>query len=197
MFGQHVPGVIFLAFVIGGLVVNRPITESLVAWLRPGWVRRHLAEHDWTNEDARAYHRLHMGLTLAVAATQTLHLAAATAVILTLPVTSPTACSSCSHSPPTSRSWSSRSAGSDDSSCTTRSLIRDRDTKNSAAAAAGHPLSRVTLSVPGMQNPRGTNLFRGYTHMLRKQGGGGPPQPGPPQPGPPRPGILRTGGGIS
>jgi hypothetical protein len=37
-------------------------------------------------EDARGYHRLHMGLTLAVAATQTLHLAAATAVILTLPV---------------------------------------------------------------------------------------------------------------
>jgi hypothetical protein len=46
-----------------------------------GW-QRHLAEHDWTNEDARAYHRPHMGLTLAVAAPRTLHLANDVAVLV-------------------------------------------------------------------------------------------------------------------
>jgi hypothetical protein len=86
MFGQHTPGVIFLVFVIGSIVVKRPFTESLVSWLRPGWVQRHIADHDWTNADARAYHRMHVGLTLAVIAVQTLHLTVAAAVIMTLPV---------------------------------------------------------------------------------------------------------------
>jgi hypothetical protein len=39
MFGQRIPEVIFLAFVIGGLAVNRRVTESLVAWLRPSYPR--------------------------------------------------------------------------------------------------------------------------------------------------------------
>jgi hypothetical protein len=30
MFGQHIPGVTFLAFVIGGRALGRPATESLV-----------------------------------------------------------------------------------------------------------------------------------------------------------------------
>jgi hypothetical protein len=86
MFGQHIPGVISLAFVIAGLVVKRPVTESLVSWLRPGWVQQHIADHDWTPADARAYHRMHVRLTLAVIAAQTLHLAVASVVILALPV---------------------------------------------------------------------------------------------------------------
>jgi hypothetical protein len=86
MFGQQIPGLIFLVLVIGSLVVKRPVTESLVSWLRPGWVQQHIADHDWTPADARAYHRMHVRLTLAVTVAQTLHLAAASVVILTLPV---------------------------------------------------------------------------------------------------------------
>jgi hypothetical protein len=86
LFSQHIPGVIFLVFVIGGLVVKRPITESLVTWLRPGWVQQHIAAHDWTASDARAFHRMHVRLTLAVVAAQTLHLVIGSVVILTLPI---------------------------------------------------------------------------------------------------------------
>ena len=86
MFGQHLPGVIFLGFVIGSLIAKRPITESLLAWLRPGWVEQHIAEHAWNADDLRAYHRTHVQLTLAIIAAQTLHLIAASTVILTVPV---------------------------------------------------------------------------------------------------------------
>lgn len=86
MLGQHIPGVVFEMFVLVGLAMNRPATESLVAWIRPGWVQQHITQHRWTPADAHAYHRMHMRLTLAVAALQLLHLIAATVVILTLSV---------------------------------------------------------------------------------------------------------------
>jgi hypothetical protein len=86
MLGQHIPGVVFELSVLGGLAMNRPITESIVSWIRPGWVEQHLAEHAWTEADARAYHRMHIRLSLAVAILQILHLTAAVLVIFSLPV---------------------------------------------------------------------------------------------------------------
>jgi hypothetical protein len=86
MLGQHIPGVVFEIFVIVGLIRNRPITESLIEWFRPGWVHHHIANHTWTENDAGAYHRTHMRLSLAIVVAQMLHLIAATIVIFTLPV---------------------------------------------------------------------------------------------------------------
>jgi hypothetical protein len=86
MLGSHIPGIVFEIFLIVSLIRNRPITESLIEWFRPGWVHRHIANHAWTKNDAHAYHRTHMRLTLAVAVAHTLHLTAATIVIFTLPV---------------------------------------------------------------------------------------------------------------
>lgn len=86
MFGQHIPGIVFGIFLIVSLIRNRPATELLVDWFRPGWVRHHIANHMWTDNDARAYHRTHVGLTFAVTTAHLLHLIAAAAVILMLPV---------------------------------------------------------------------------------------------------------------
>ncbi|WP_052915627.1 VC0807 family protein [Mycobacterium haemophilum] len=86
MLGSHIPGVVFEIFVIIGLIRSRPITESLIEWFRPGWIQHHIANHTWSDGDARAYHRTHMRLTLAVGIAQILHLTAATIVIFTLPV---------------------------------------------------------------------------------------------------------------
>jgi hypothetical protein len=86
MLGSHIPGIVFEIFLIAGLIRSRPITESLIEWFRPGWVHHHIADHAWTENNANAYHRTHMRLTLAVAVAHTLHLTAATIVIFTLPV---------------------------------------------------------------------------------------------------------------
>ncbi|MEE3067437.1 MAG: VC0807 family protein [Actinomycetota bacterium] len=86
MLGQHIPGVVFEIFVIVGLIRHRPITASLIEWFRPGWVQHHIADHNWTEDDASAYHRTHMRLSLTIAVTQLAHLIAATIVIFTLPV---------------------------------------------------------------------------------------------------------------
>jgi hypothetical protein len=86
MLGQHIPGIVFEIFVIIGLVRNRPITESLLAWLRPGWVEQHITQRDWGTAETHAYHRTHQRLTLAVAIAGLLHLVAAAIVIFTLPV---------------------------------------------------------------------------------------------------------------
>lgn len=86
MFGQHIPGIVFGVFLIASLIRNRPATELLVEWFRPGWVQHHIANHTWTDNDAHAYHRTHVRLTLGVTTAHLLHLIAATVVILTLPV---------------------------------------------------------------------------------------------------------------
>jgi hypothetical protein len=86
MFGQHLPGVVFLAFVLGSLVIRKPVTESLLKWLRPQWVHDHASGPRQCADAATAYHRTHMRLTAAIAFAQTLHLAAAAIVILTLSV---------------------------------------------------------------------------------------------------------------
>ncbi|AKN15763.1 hypothetical protein MHAE_08013 [Mycobacterium haemophilum DSM 44634] len=57
---------VFEIFVIAGLIRNRPITESLIEWFRPGWVAHHITNHAWSEKDARAYHSTHMRLTLAL-----------------------------------------------------------------------------------------------------------------------------------
>lgn len=86
MVGQHIPGVVFQLFVTVGLFRQRPITQSLVNWLRPGWVPQHTANREHSDAEARAYHSKHMRLTLAVAIAGFVHLAAAAIVIFTLPV---------------------------------------------------------------------------------------------------------------
>jgi hypothetical protein len=86
MFGQHLPGVVFLAFVLGSLVMRRPMTESIVNWLRPQWIHQHATSPTWGAEEAAGYRRTHMYLTSAIAGVQTLHLVAASIVILTLSV---------------------------------------------------------------------------------------------------------------
>ncbi|OBG88671.1 hypothetical protein A5699_16350 [Mycobacterium sp. E802] len=86
MLGQHIPGVVFQLFVTVGLFRQRPITESLVNWLRPGWVQQYIANREQSDAEARAFHRKHMRLTLAVAIAGFVHLAAAAFVIFTLPV---------------------------------------------------------------------------------------------------------------
>jgi hypothetical protein len=67
MLGSHTPGIVFEIFLIAGLIRSRPITESLIEWFRPGWVHHHITNHAWTANDAHAYRRTHMRLTLAVA----------------------------------------------------------------------------------------------------------------------------------
>jgi hypothetical protein len=86
MFGQHLPGVVFLAFVFGSLVMRKPMTEALVKWLRPQWVHDHMSQAGRTTDEACAYRRTHMRLTATIAVAQTLHLVAAAIVILTLSV---------------------------------------------------------------------------------------------------------------
>lgn len=86
MLGQLLPGVVFELFLIAGVIKNEPITESLVEWVRPGWVEQHVAKHEWTPADARVHHRIHMHLTLVVVILQLLHLLAAVLIIFTLPV---------------------------------------------------------------------------------------------------------------
>ncbi|WP_198730508.1 VC0807 family protein [Mycolicibacterium baixiangningiae] len=86
MFGQKLPGVVFLAFVLGSLAMGKPMTEAFVKWIRPQWVPDHTTQAGRTAHEARAYHRTHMRLTTCIAAAQTLHLAAASIVILTLSV---------------------------------------------------------------------------------------------------------------
>ncbi len=36
MFGQHIPGMVFGISLIASLIRNRPATELLVEWFRPG-----------------------------------------------------------------------------------------------------------------------------------------------------------------
>ena len=86
LFSGHIAGVIFEIVVIGGLIMNKPITELIVSWIRPGWVEQHIAEHDWTPADAQAYHRMHMRVSLAIAILQAAHLIAVVPIILLLPV---------------------------------------------------------------------------------------------------------------
>ena len=86
MFGQHLPGVVFLVFVLGSLAVRKPMTEALVKWLRPQWVHDHISTTGLSTDRTSAYHRTHMQLTSAIAVAQALHLAAASIVILTLSV---------------------------------------------------------------------------------------------------------------
>lgn len=86
MLGQHAPGVIIELFLVISLARNKPATETLLGWIRPGWVQQHIADHEWSDADAQAYHRTHLRLTQAVAVIQMLHLIAATIVIFTLDV---------------------------------------------------------------------------------------------------------------
>ncbi|BBY67738.1 VC0807 family protein [Mycolicibacterium helvum] len=86
MLGQHIPGVVFQVFVFVGLARNRPITESLLAWLRPDWAQLRVCQHDQHSAEARIYHRLHMRLTLAVATAGLIHLIVAAVVIFAVPV---------------------------------------------------------------------------------------------------------------
>ncbi|WP_305800095.1 VC0807 family protein [Mycobacterium sp. GA-1841] len=86
MLGQHIPGVVFQVFLMVGLARNRPVTEALLAWLRPDWVEQQIAKHRWTAAEIEGYHRKQMRLTLVVAAAGLIHLIAAAAVIFTLPV---------------------------------------------------------------------------------------------------------------
>jgi len=85
MLGQHAPGVIIELFLIVSLARNKPATETMLNWIRPGWVDRHIADHEWSQTDAQAYHRTHLGLTSTVAIIQLVHLGIATIVIFTLP----------------------------------------------------------------------------------------------------------------
>lgn len=84
MLGQHAPGVIIELFLIVSLARNRPATETMLNWIRPGWVARHIADHEWSQTDAQAYHRTHLVLTSTVAIIQLVHLVVATVVIFTL-----------------------------------------------------------------------------------------------------------------
>ena len=86
MFGQHIPGVVFLVFVLGSLAVRKPMTEAIVKWLRPQWFHNHTTTPGRSTEKTSASHRTHMRLTTAIAVAQALHLAAASIVILTLSV---------------------------------------------------------------------------------------------------------------
>ena len=83
---HQVPGTLVALFFIGGAVLNKPVTELIVSWLRPGSVQQHIAEHHWTDGDARAYRRMHMRLTRLAAALQAAHLAAAVPILILVPV---------------------------------------------------------------------------------------------------------------
>lgn len=86
LLSEHISGVVFAVWVFCGLVLRKPVTETIVAWVRPGWVERHIDRNAWTPCQAQAYHRAHMRLSLGVAVLHTAHLGAIAVIILTLPI---------------------------------------------------------------------------------------------------------------
>ncbi|GAB7066092.1 hypothetical protein H7J06_02155 [Mycobacterium hodleri] len=86
LISEHISGVVFAVWVFGGLVLRRPVTETIVAWVRPGWVEQHIDRNTWSTCQAQAYYRAHMRLSLGVAVLHTAHLVAIAVIILTMPI---------------------------------------------------------------------------------------------------------------
>lgn len=77
-----VPTVLFGLFFIGSGVVGRPLTEMVIQAVRPGWAEQHLAKHEWSESDLRAYHRMHVWLCVGFGAVELLQAVAMVGVIL-------------------------------------------------------------------------------------------------------------------
>lgn len=55
-----IPGILLSLFFIGSAVVGKPLTELMIAKARPGRIEEIAAEHHWTEDNFRSYHRMHV-----------------------------------------------------------------------------------------------------------------------------------------
>ncbi|MEU9805641.1 VC0807 family protein [Mycobacterium sp. NPDC050853] len=55
-----IPGILLSLFLIGSALIGKPLTELMIAKARPGRVEQLAAEHQWTEDDFRSYHRMHV-----------------------------------------------------------------------------------------------------------------------------------------
>ncbi|MGH3726842.1 MAG: VC0807 family protein [Mycobacterium sp.] len=55
-----IPGILLSLFLIGSALIGKPLTELLIAKARPGRVEQLAAERNWTEDDFRSYHRMHV-----------------------------------------------------------------------------------------------------------------------------------------
>ncbi|TDZ96404.1 VC0807 family protein [Mycobacteroides salmoniphilum] len=55
-----IPGILLSLFFIGSALVGKPLTELMIAKARPGRIEEIAAEHHWTEDNFRSYHRMHV-----------------------------------------------------------------------------------------------------------------------------------------
>lgn len=59
-----IPGILLSLFLIGSAFIGKPLTELMIAKARPGRIEEIAAEHHWTPENFRSYHRMHAHVSL-------------------------------------------------------------------------------------------------------------------------------------
>ena len=59
-----IPGILLSLFLIGSAFIGKPLTELMIAKARPGRIEEIAAEHRWTPENFRSYHRMHAHVSL-------------------------------------------------------------------------------------------------------------------------------------
>ncbi|WP_078315229.1 VC0807 family protein [Mycobacterium sp. D16Q16] len=55
-----IPGILLSLFFIGSALIGKPLTELMIAKARPGRIEEIAAEHHWTENHFRSYHRMHV-----------------------------------------------------------------------------------------------------------------------------------------
>lgn len=55
-----IPGILLSLFFIGSALIGKPLTELMIAKARPGRIEEIAAEHHWTADNFRSYHRMHV-----------------------------------------------------------------------------------------------------------------------------------------
>ncbi|QCH25969.1 VC0807 family protein [Mycobacteroides salmoniphilum] len=55
-----IPGILLSLFFIGSALFGKPLTELMIAKARPGRIEEIAAEHHWTGDNFRSYHRMHV-----------------------------------------------------------------------------------------------------------------------------------------
>lgn len=55
-----IPGILLSLFFVGSALIGKPLTELMIAKARPGRIEELAAEHHWTEDNFRSYHRMHV-----------------------------------------------------------------------------------------------------------------------------------------
>lgn len=58
-----IPGILLSLFFIGSALIGKPLTELMIAKARPGRIEEIAAEHHWSEDNFRSYHRMHVHVT--------------------------------------------------------------------------------------------------------------------------------------